>query len=256
MAEPTPTSCDKSLIDAINTVKKIVKNSDDAAFAVRQIAELSNAILSKPATSQQTKDNQQDAASASNAQQSSPAPLPDTGNPSPSHSSAPNNTLVLRLPSTLKESVGKYQQANLFVLKNLIKYGGFNHKPNSELPAQLDFLDAWGDVCTMNIGREPMYGCNESIPHIRASQYGALLDSMCNRYETREAPKNVLKKPSAQQKFREMSARLNSAIEGRTVVHNWHLALPQADPRLDDNFKYAAFLETLKALKERMKFWS
>lgn len=257
MAEPTPTNHDKALIDTLNTLKKLIKNPAQAAFAVNQIAKMYDDILTKLETSQQIKDVQQDAASPSKPQQSAPVPLHGKADSSTSHNPAPKYSPALneRLPATLRDTVGEYQNANLIVLNDLIKYGGFNHRPDSDRPDQLDFLDAWGDVCTMKVEREFMYGRNETIPHIRASHYGALLDSICNLYETREKP-NAQQKPSAQQKFREMSASLNSAIEGRTAVHKWHLALPPGDPRLDDNAKYAAFSETLEALKERMKFWS
>lgn len=174
--------------------------------------------------------------------------------PSTPYSLAPTYTPALdeHLPLELRNLVSEYQDANFFFLKGLEEYSTF-------MPGQRDNPDRnavyyWDDQeekASMTIKYEDARdsnGLSLRIPHVTAGQYRALMGSMC--FRLRRGMVNAC--DTHNRNLRAIFDNLETAIAGRSVVHDWYRSLPAKDVRVADNVKHAAFLETLLTLRNQM----
>lgn len=251
MAELTALSHEKSLIDHIIALDKRIEVSTDpsadANFVADYFSKLAMKIQSAPVTSQQTNDTAQNDTSASVPKQSVAAPLAESAKSSDSDNAAPKYTHAIdeRLPRTHGELVRKYQFANISVMKDLIKYGGYNHHPDLKDVVKLSYVGGQGEISTMVVGRETTLHYVDEL-HIRAGDYERLLDSMFRRRRSDVTTEQL------KEQLRKTAASLDTAIAGRSTVHEWYELLHDDDVRKADNSKHAIWIAALKALRERM----
>lgn len=233
-------------------IRDVQQQSDTSASIPKHTAPAQLGETANPLTLQETKDVQpQSDASSSIPKHTVPAPLGGTLDPPTSPSTAPRFSPVMnqRLPTNLQRLVGDYQRASVFVLRELIEYGGANHKIDSQ--GHISFLETVDDKNVQHPMRVDLDliknddGYYLAVPRIVARHYTLLLDSMFNR-------KSKFTSCQLREKLRAMAEKLDITIAGRSTVHEWYKCLPEADGRVNNNPQHAAFLARLEDLRDCM----
>ena len=159
--------------------------------------------------------------------------------PSNPYSLSPTYTPVLDepLPFELVNIVVEYGVAGFFLLELLLEHG-------TEVVDGVRYILGPGNVqVPFHVQRRETHdnGMPTTIPYILGGQYMDLYNSIHRRYRMRRTELPGIR--------RQLRDRVEVAIAGRSIVHDWHLCLPANDARVAENPKHAAFLATLIRLR-------
>lgn len=146
------------------------------------------------------------------------------------------------LPASLKNLFERAREANLDIFNLLHRYAARSSQHDDEgLLKSMEVQLAAGGMADVTVTKKTykdQHDQAKTVPYITGGQYKLLARALVR---DRNAPRLSVWS---------LVRSLETAVEAREKVHAWFCALPATDERVKDNAGHAAFIATLREVKE------